>query len=166
VWITGLPASGKSSLARELRLRLLELGRSACVLDGDEVRGALVPPPGYDATSRDRFYETLARLAAMLACQGLDVIVAATAHRVAWRERARRLAPRFVEAFVATPADECARRDPKGLWAAAQRDEIQGLPGGGAAYEPPERPDVIATGGHDASAVEAIVQLLGATFAS
>ncbi|HET6922420.1 MAG TPA: adenylyl-sulfate kinase, partial [Anaeromyxobacteraceae bacterium] len=69
IWITGLPASGKSTLAARLRERLEALGRPAVVLDGDAVREALVPRPGYSAEERDAFYRTLAGLAALLALQ-------------------------------------------------------------------------------------------------
>jgi adenylylsulfate kinase len=159
VLVTGLPSSGKSTLARRLVSRLREAGRAAIVLDGDEVRAALVPAPGYAPAE---FYATLAHLAALLARQGLVVAVAATASRRAHRAGARALAPRFVEVLVDVPAEECARRDAKGLWARARAGEVADLPGAGAPYERSERPDVVAGGGEDASAVEAIVRLLGA----
>ncbi|MDP1827665.1 MAG: adenylyl-sulfate kinase [Archangium sp.] len=134
VWITGLPSSGKSTLAA----LVAAAHGSAVVLDGDEVRAALRPVPGYGEAERDAFYETLARLAALLARQGHVVLVAATAHRRAFRDRARELAPRFVEVFVDTPLAECRRRDPKGLYARAEHQ----LPGLGVTFEPPESPDV------------------------
>jgi adenylylsulfate kinase len=160
IWITGLPASGKSTLAARLRERIEALGRMAVLLDGDAVREALVPRPGYSPEERDAFYQTLARLAGLLARQGLSVLVAATAPRRAHRDAARALAPRFVEVFVDVPAEECARRDPKGLWARARAGEAPTLPGAGAPYEPPEAPEVRATGGEDAAAVEAVLRSL------
>jgi adenylylsulfate kinase len=163
VWFTGLPSSGKSTLAEAVRRRLLEAGRAVVRLDGDEVRRALVPAPGYWPAERDAFYETLARLAALLAGQGVTVLVAATAHRRAHRARARELAPRFVEVHVATPAAACEARDAKGLWAAARAGRAPLLPGVGIEYEPPEGPDVVAAGGMDAAAVEAVVARLPAT---
>ena len=157
VWLTGLPSSGKSTLAWAIRERL---ARPSCVLDGDELRGALVPAPGYGDRARDEFYATLGNLAALLARQGLVVLVPATAHTRALRARARAAAPRFIEVHVATPATECAARDPKGLWAAAARDENTKLPGVGVDYEPPEAADVTASGGHDRAAVDAVVARL------
>ncbi|HWN69521.1 MAG TPA: adenylyl-sulfate kinase, partial [Haliangium sp.] len=62
IWLTGRPAAGKSTLASAVRARLAELGRAACVLDGDRVRDALVPAPGYDDEGRLAFYTTLGRL--------------------------------------------------------------------------------------------------------
>lgn len=162
VFVTGLPSSGKSTLAGRLVARLRHAGRPSVLLDGDEVRAALVPPPGYAPAERDAFYATLARLAALLARQGVLVAVAATANRRAHRAEARALAPRFVEVLVDVPAEECARRDAKGLWATARAGSAPELPGAGAPYERPERPDVVAVGGEDAVAVEAIVRLLGA----
>ena len=77
------------------------------------LRPYFVRPAGAGAEDRDAFYEALARLAAVLARQGLIAVVAATSHRRAHRERARALAPRFLEVHVGTPPTECERRDPK-----------------------------------------------------
>src|SRR5262249_17912043 len=69
VWMTGLPSSGKSTLAAALQAALGRAGRPACTLDGDAVRAAIVPSPGYTPEARDAFYATLARLAALVAGQ-------------------------------------------------------------------------------------------------
>lgn len=160
VWITGLPSSGKSTLAGRLQRRLRERGWPACTLDGDEVRAALVPSPGYTPAARDDFYATLARLAALLAGQGLVVVVPATAHRAEYRAAARRLAPSFLEVQMTTPEEECRRRDAKGLYAAIAGGRTAGLPGADVAYEPPEAPEVTAAGGHDDAAVERVLERL------
>lgn len=149
VWFTGLPSSGKSTLAAEIAARR----PGAVTLDGDQVRAALRPQPGYGEAARADFYETLARLAGLLAGQGHLVLVPATAHLRAFRERARALAPRFVEVFVDTPPEACRRRDAKGLYA---RDEAA-LPGAGVAYEPPGAAEVTVRPG-DADAVERILR--------
>jgi adenylylsulfate kinase len=146
VWLTGLPSSGKSTLAARVADALRVRGREAVVvLDGDAVRAAIEPPHGYDDASRDALYETLARLAALLASQGLDVLVPATARKRAHRARARALAPAgFVEVFVDTSAERCRERDAKGLYARADHGEgAATLPGVGADYEAPEAPDEI-----------------------
>jgi len=155
VWLTGLPASGKSTLAGHLVDRLRGRGREPILLDGDEVRAALVPTPGYDPVGRDGFYRSLGNLAGLLAGQGAVVVVAATAHRRVWRDAARARAPHFVEVHVATAADECARRDPKRLY--ARPDARADLPGAGTAYEPPLAPEVVAAGGDDPAALEAVL---------
>lgn len=142
-WLTGLPSSGKSTLAAKAATRLRAAGAACVVLDGDEVRARLRPAPGYDDAGRESFYETLAGLAGYLASQGAIVLVPATANRRAFRDRARSLAPRFVEVFVDTPAEVCMARDAKGLYAAAAQDGNRGsLPGVGAVYEPPASPDL------------------------
>lgn len=158
VWFTGLPASGKSTLSGRVAAALD--GVPHCTLDSDEVRRALVPAPTYDVAGRDGFYETLARLAALLAAQGLVVLVPATAHLRRFRDAARALSPRFIEVHVDTPVEECARRDPKGLYAAADGDAASTLPGVGTPYEAPERPEVVAHDGIDEVAIERIVTLL------
>jgi adenylylsulfate kinase len=162
-WFTGRPAAGKSTLAQAVADRLRRRNVSVCVLDGDEVRAAMVPPVGYDTDSREGFYATLARLAALLAGQGLVVLVAATAHRRRHREAARQLAPRFVEVFVAATPDRCAQRDKKGLYRAAQRGDIDALPGVGVEYEEPAEPEFRAAGGHDRAATAALVEALTAS---
>jgi adenylylsulfate kinase len=157
-WFTGLPASGKSTLAAAVRDALAGRAVCACLLDGDEVRAAILPPPGFTAEGRDAFYATLAALAALLARQGLVVIVSATAHRRAYRDAARAAAPRFVEVYLDADVRACAARDTKGLYAAARDGALHGLPGVDVPYQPPERPDVIAAGGQDRDAVEAVVR--------
>jgi adenylylsulfate kinase len=150
VWITGLPASGKSTLAA----RVHEALAGSVLLDGDALRALF--DLGYQPADRGRFYDILARLAALVAAQGLVVLVPATAHERRYRERARRLAPRFLEVFVRTPLAECRKRDPKGLYA---RD-VPGLPGLGVAYEEPTEPDVVAVGGRDEAAARRILALV------
>lgn len=162
VFVTGLPAAGKSTLARAVVARLRARGRPAVLLDGDAVRAALSPRPGYDDAGRAAFYETLGNLALLLSGQGLVAVVAATAHRRAFRDRVRAAGGRFVEVFVDTPAEVCATRDPKGLWARARSGRAPDLPGAGPAYEPPRAPEVVARGGEDATAVDAVLGVLAA----
>jgi adenylylsulfate kinase len=160
VWITGLPQSGKSTLARRLRGALVDRGVPTVRLDSDELRDVLRPPPGYGPEARDAFYETLAGVGGLLAAQGFVVIVPATAHRRAYRDAARARVPAFLEVWVDAGPDVCADRDGKGLYAKAAAGEIDGLPGVGVAYEAPERPDVVASGGHDEAALAALVRAI------
>ena len=161
-WLTGLPASGKTTLARRLVARLAAGGVAAVLLDSDELREALGRPPGRGGAERDAFYGALAGLAALLSRQGLAVVVAATASRRLHRARARARCPGLIEVHLATPAETCARRDPKGLWAAARAGRVRGLPGAGATYQPPLRPEVTASGGRDGAALEAVLGLMRA----
>lgn len=160
VWITGPPSSGKSTFARRAR-KVLELhGKSVALLDSDEVRASLERPLGYGADDRAAFYTLLAERAAALAGAGAIVLVAATAHRRDYRQRARRLAPRFIEVYVDTPLAECARRDDKGLYRAAASGHVDALPGVNVGYEPPRHPDVVASGGLDNVALARLLRLL------
>ncbi len=154
IWLTGLPRAGKSTLARAVQSRLA--ARSVCtvLLDGDDVRGALVPSPGYDSESRNHFYATLGRLAALIAQQGFTVLVPATAHRRVYRDDARVIAPAFLEVYVAAPLGDCMSRDPAGLYASKAHDA---LPGAGVDYEPPRAAEVTATGGDDGQALDTIL---------
>lgn len=145
VWITGMPSSGKTTLAHQIAGELRLRGIDPVLLDGDEVRATLVPPLGYDEVARAQFYATLANLAAVIARQGHIVLVPATANRRAFRDAARDLAPAFVEIYVDTPPDECRKRDAKGLYAA-------GAPLGD--YEPPNAPDFVVLPADDDAAAK------------
>jgi adenylylsulfate kinase len=154
VWVTGRPQSGKSSFARALAQALRDAACPALVLDGDEVRAAVVPPFGYDEVGRDAFYATLARLAATLARQPVVVVVAATAHERRFRARARDAASgRFIEVFTAADEAICRGRDRKGLYRAADSGGAPAVAAATLSYEPPESPDVVAQGGEDHAAV-------------
>lgn len=160
VWFTGLPSSGKTTLARALVEELRSQGRPACLLDGDEIRSALTPSPGYTQAERNDFYATLAGLASLLARQGLIALVAATAHRREYRERARRLTPVFFEVWVRTPLAECERRDAKGIYRRVRAGEIRGVPGVDEPYEEPESAALVVEGGFSAAAVQRLAALL------
>lgn len=164
VWFTGRPASGKSTFAKRARTEALSRGWSTCLLDGDAVRAALVPKPGYDRAARDDFYATLANLAALLARQGILVLVPATAHRETFRERAREAAPHYIEVWVNAGEETARSRDPKGLYAASNAGQVDQLPGVDVAYEEPTRPDIVANGGHDDVALRALMDLLASRF--
>jgi adenylylsulfate kinase len=160
VWVTGLPASGKSTFGRALVEALKGAGRTACLLDGGDVRAALEPKPVYDRAGRDSFYLALAALASLLAGQGLVVVVAATAHLRAYRDRARSLAPAFVEIFVDVPLSECRKRDTTGLYECVLAGTSHALPGPQFEYEAPKRPDVVAFGGDDPVAIAGTVEII------
>jgi adenylylsulfate kinase len=146
VWLTGPPASGKTALAAALRERLGEDGVRPVILESDALRKVLTPEPSYEPAERDRFYEMVADLAALVGEQGFPVIVDATAPRRAHRNRLRGRVRDFLEILVATPLDVRQRRDPKGLYARARLGEAPHLPGSTEAYEEPEKPDLVVSG--------------------
>jgi adenylylsulfate kinase len=160
VWLTGKPSSGKSTLAERMASILTERKTPVCVLDGDDVRAAIVPKPGYDPKTRDEFYATLANLAALLARQGLVVLVPATAYLRGFRERARRVAPAFVEVYVHATREEVEQRDSKGLYAAVHAGRISGVPGADIVFEEPKDPDVRAEGGLDEAATKELLSVI------
>ncbi len=162
VWLTGLPASGKSAIARELLAALHAGGVDAAVLESDVLRTQLTPFAGYSEAERDFFYGSLGAIAALLVHRGRAVVIDATANRRAYRDRAREAIERFAEVFVDTPPEVCAARDPKGLYRAAREGALSSLPGPQAAYEPPRAPELVVKGdaGTPAQAAAAITALL------
>jgi adenylylsulfate kinase len=142
VWITGIPASGKSSIARELVEKLELLGVPVVVLESDEMRTILTPVPTYDQKERDAFYRALALIGRVITGSGVPVIFDATANKRAYREFARSLIPRFVEAYVTCPLEICMKRDPKGIYGRAVAGKTGTVPGIQATYEPPSNPEI------------------------
>jgi adenylylsulfate kinase len=162
VWLTGLPASGKSAIAKALLARLQARGLDTAVLESDVLRTLLTPRPRYDESERELFYEAMAHLGAFLVERGVPVIFDATANRRAYRDRARARIARFAEVFVDCPLQECARRDPKGLYRTASQGGASTLPGAKAPYEAPALPELVVhsdTTSPD-EAARAIVQFL------
>ena len=160
VWLTGLSASGKSTLARAAEQRLFEDGTAVARLDGDNVRHGLCGDLGFTEEDRNENIRRVAEVAAILYELGNVVICAFISPFAAERAFARSLVPenRFVEVYVKCDISECKRRDPQGLYAKAERGEIKGFTGVDAAYEEPERPElVIDTGTLD---LDASVNLL------
>jgi adenylylsulfate kinase len=149
VWLTGPPASGKSTIARALAAELERRGRRAVVLESDALRRVLTPAPCYDDAERDFFYGALAGIGRLIVEQGIPVIFDATAHRRAWREEARRRIPGLIEVWVDCPEPVRRARDPKGLYAAAAAGSVRALPGLQEPYEPPSAPALIVRGDRD-----------------
>lgn len=158
VWLTGLPSSGKSTLARGLRDQLA-WGRRIEVLDGDELRGSpLSDDLGFSPEDRIRQARRTAFLAQRLNAHGVFVVVALVSPQRAGRRAARELIPNFFEVYVRCSAKTCQQRDCKGLYAKAAREELVGLTGYDAAYEEPEHPDLVLD--TDSETVEACLQKL------
>jgi len=161
IWITGIPASGKSSLTRELVKRLAERGVSAVVLESDEMRKILTPVPTYGEEERDAFYRSLAQVGGLITRSGVPVIFDATANKRVYRDYARTLIPRFVEIYVKCPLEICMQRDPKGTYGRAIRGEARSVPGIQATYEPPRSPDITLDGRNPTEeSADAVIDLL------
>jgi adenylylsulfate kinase len=162
VWITGLPASGKSTLADELARQIRVFGVEIAVLESDALRKAFSTEPRYDEQDREYFYGSLAFIGRVLTEHGVSVIFDATANRRSYRDRARRQISKFVEVFVDCPMEMCVQRDPKGIYRKAREGAASYVPGVQAVYEPPEKPDVVVHGDRDvpAEAARRVIELL------
>lgn len=142
VWLTGLPCSGKSTLARNLARRLLRRGRKVEVLDGDLVRQSLSYGLGFSREDRDRNIQRVAFVANLLARNDVVVIVAVVSPYRAARAAARRTLQRFFEVHVDCPLGECERRDVKGMYKRARAGELRGFTGVDDPYEVPLEPEL------------------------
>lgn len=142
VWLTGLPCSGKSTIATQLVEHLRANGRKVEVLDGDIVREHLSKGLGFSRTDRDTNVLRIGFVAQLLSRNGVAVVVAAVSPYASTRELVRQQIPGFVEVFVECPLEECERRDVKGMYAKARAGSIGAFTGVDDPYEPPIRPDV------------------------
>jgi adenylyl-sulfate kinase len=146
VWFTGLPSSGKSSIAAVVEERLVAAGRPAYRLDGDNLRHGLNGDLGFSAEDRSENMRRAGEVAALFADAGVVALVSLVSPFAADRDRAREAHQRaglpFAEVYVSTPPEECERRDPKGLWARARAGEIKGFTGVDDPYEPPTAPEL------------------------
>jgi len=144
IWLTGLSASGKSTIAYALEKRLVEQGRACCVLDGDNVRHGLNRDLGFSEADRSENIRRVAEVAHLMNEAGLIVITSFISPFRADRENAREVIgdARFIEVFVDAPIEICEQRDPKGLYAKARAGEIPDFTGISSPYEPPENPEL------------------------
>src|SRR3954466_7415539 len=146
VWFTGLPSSGKSTVAAAVEARLLAEGRAAYGLDGDNLRHGLNGNLGFSVEDRAENVRRTAEVAALMADAGVVALASLVSPRRDDRAAARavhdRAGLRFLEVWVSTPLEECERRDPKGLYARARAGEIPDFIGVGQRYEEPESPDL------------------------
>jgi bifunctional enzyme CysN/CysC len=152
LWFTGLSGSGKSTIANMLDKRLFALGKHATLLDGDNVRHGLNRDLGFTEADRVENIRRVAEVARLMTDAGLITMVSFISPFRADRQMARERFPdgNYVEVFVDTPFEECAKRDPKGLYAKALKGEIKNFTGVDSPYEAPENPDIhLTTSGRD-----------------
>ena len=146
VWLTGLSGSGKSTIANELARELLNTSRLAYILDADNLRHGLSAGLGYSDDDRAENIRRVAEVACLFADAGIVAIVPIISPFIASREHARKIHQdnelRFIEVHVATPIEECERRDTKGLYSKVRSGEMTGLSGVDSVYEPPKSPEI------------------------
>jgi adenylylsulfate kinase len=144
--MTGLPGSGKTTIALDVEKRLQAMGRNVEILDGDEVRKGLSSDLGFSKEDRQQHAKRVTFVAKVLSRNGVIVLVGLISPFRAFRQFARDEIGEFIEVFVDTSLDECIKRDPKGLYKLALDGKIQDLTGLQDPYEAPEDPElVIAT---------------------
>ncbi|KWX21749.1 adenylylsulfate kinase [Mycolicibacterium wolinskyi] len=166
IWFTGLPASGKSTVAVAVERALVESGQVAYLLDGDNLRHGLSDDLGFSAGDRTENIRRVGHLTRLVADAGVVALASLVSPLRSDRETARALNDAaklpFIEVHIATPVEECARRDPKGLYARAKAGELKGLTGVDAPYEPPENPDLVldTTGADIDDLVDQVIALL------
>lgn len=163
VWFTGLPGSGKSTIADATEGRLHALGVHTYVLDGDNVRTGLNKDLGFTPEDRAENVRRVAEAAKLMLDAGLIVLVALVSPFRADRRAAREIFDdgEFIEVFVDTPVEVCAERDPKGLYAKASAGTLPNMTGVGQDYEEPDHAEVVLEGTGDLAAnVTRLVDLL------
>ena len=142
VWFTGLSGSGKSSIAAWVAAELRGQGQPVEMLDGDVIR-RIFPDTGFSRAERDAHVRRAGYFASRLESHGVTVIASFVSPDRESRDAVRRLCRHFVEIHVATPLEECERRDAKGLYARARRGDIRDFAGINDAYEPPIAPELV-----------------------
>ena len=164
VWLYGLSGAGKTTLATGLEARLFAAGLTTHVLDGDALRTGLSQGLGFNDADRTENIRRAAEAARLLADAGVIVICAFITPRQALRDLARRIiGPEdFLEVFVSASLATCAQRDPKGLYAKADRGNLPQFTGRDSAFEGPVRSDHILCLDTEKQSIEASLTQLQA----
>ena len=142
IWFTGLPSSGKSTIARDVYQRLLDRGLPVELLDGAEVRESLSRGLGFSKEDREEHIRRMGYVAKLLSRNGVIAVCAAVSPYRATRDEVRRNTRRFVEVYVECPVAVAEQRDTDGWYAKARRGEVAEFTGVNAPYEPPMAPEV------------------------
>ena len=152
VWITGLPASGKSVMSEALLRLLAKKGVHAQLLSSDALRKVSTPKPTYSLEERDAVYATLVYIALLLIENGANVVIDATGNLKRYRDEARKQLPRFFEVYLECPLGVCIKREvkrgktymaPKQIYSKALRGKAPTVPGIGEPYEKPLNPEMV-----------------------
>lgn len=145
IWLTGLPSSGKSTIAFTTEHALMARGRLAYVLDGDNIRHGLNSNLGFSAEDRAENIRRIGEVGKLFVDAGYITLSSFVSPYRADRDAVRALmaAGDFMEVYVDTPLELCEQRDPKGLYKKARAGEIVGFTGVSDPYEPPQQPDLV-----------------------
>ena len=161
VWLTGLSAAGKTSIAENLRDTLQARGLHCYLLDGDLVRRGLSRDLGYTDGDRQEHIRRVGEIARLFLDAGLIVLVALISPFRAERNAVRSLFDdgQFIEVFVSTPLAICEQRDPKGLYRRARAGQVPLFTGIDSPYEVPEQPEVVLPA-HEIGIDDCVARLL------
>jgi len=143
IWLTGLPCSGKTTIAIELEKRMSANNYPIQRLDGDIVRTTISKDLGFSKQDRDLNIERIAYVSELLSRHGIHVIVSFVSPYQKMRDFARNICPRFIEVHVKCPIEECIRRDVKGMYQQALEGKINDFTGVQDPYEEPLNPDMV-----------------------
>lgn len=141
LWLTGLPCSGKTTLALHIVEELQKKGRPVEHLDGDEIR-KIFPSIGFDRTSRNEHIRRMGFLAGRLEKHGIAVVASFISPYQESRDFVRKQCRDFIEVYLSTPVDICQKRDTKGLYKLALEGKIRDFTGVQEPYEPPADPEL------------------------
>jgi adenylylsulfate kinase len=160
IWFTGLPSAGKSTIANALSKKLHSVGIMNYVLDGDNIRHGLNKNLGFSPEDRKENIRRIGEVAALFVDAGLIVMTAFISPYREDRNEARAIVKEgdFIEVYVKCRLEECERRDPKGMYKKAKAGQIKEFTGISAAYEEPEKPEIILE--TDQLSIEACVEHL------
>ena len=151
IWLTGLPGSGKSTITKILRKKIIKKGIILQIVSSDELRKVITPNPKFSDEERDMVYGSLVFIAKLLTKNGINVIIDATGNRRKYRDNSRITIPKFKEIYLRCPLDICIKREgerrntslaPKQIYKRASIINNT-IPGFGAPYEEPLNPDFI-----------------------
>lgn len=151
IWLTGLPGSGKTTIARGLEKTLKAKGVKLETFDGDEVRRNLSKGLGFSKEDRDTHNKRVIYVSKLLARNGVNSIISLISPYRSTRAYAREQLPKFVEVYLKCSIEECISRDPKGLYKKALAGEITNMTGIQDPYEEPINPEVTLDTENDTS---------------
>jgi len=143
IWLTGIPASGKTTIALELKKYFENKGLPVEILDGDEIRKTLSKDLGFSPEDRKEHNRRVIFIAQILTKNGVTTLIPLISPYRETRDFARNEIQRFVEVWVKASVDECIKRDPKGLYKKALAGEIKNLTGLQAPYEEPQNAELV-----------------------
>ena len=162
LWLTGLPCSGKTTLADGLKKELTKQGAGVVVLDGDDFRKSVSPDLGYSKKDRDLNIRRAGYIAKLLSDNGVCVICAFVSPYRKTRGEVRKKVGNFIEVYVKASVNICKQRDIKGLWKKAQQGDLKGLTGYDDPYEEPTNAELVCDSEHNSPAetVREVVEFL------